>query len=1088
MREHRNIFSEKEIKAKVKNFFPNGISDEMRKKLKIIDNWQENLISGKYVIAKEEEISSLFLNNFFGKILDYKYDNPDNWNLRLENKTELDGTKADAAMGYFKIKDKKELPKDVRVVIEVKNAKTPLDLKQVRIKSLSPVEQGFMYSAKSGENCNWVIISNFVEIRLYHANDMTKYESFDIMSLHKDYEFLRFYYLLSFGQLFIEKGNSKIDILLAERLEHEKNIENEFYEKYQYLRELFFYHLKTHNPKINKLKLLEYAQTIIDRVIFIAVVKDYELIPYNVINEVTDISEKSWEKDQQELWRQVKKLFIAIDEGFSKRRMQKFNGGLFKNNEEINNLIIKDIFLKELFIINNYDFKSDLDVNILGHIFEQSITDLEEFKLDIIENQKYEYIETETEIELKIPKYQEGKRKKDGIFYTPEEITNYIVKETIGKLLNEKKDKIGINNFLKLSDRDKSKEMEMWKEYKKFLENIKILDPACGSGAFLSQAYNFLLNEWQTLLDIYEKLGINKIEKNTDALFNYSSLNRQKTISKIKKHIVNNNIFGVDLNFESVKITKLALWIKSANKNDVLAVLDENIKCGNSLISDKKISKNAFVWEKEFKEIMDNGGFDIIVGNPPYVGEKGNKDIFRPLQKEYKEKYTKNSDLIYFFFFKAINLLKNNGLASFITTNYYLSADSANVLRKEFKEKTFIYHIINFNEIKLFKDARGQHNMITFFRKTNEIQDEKISIINVITNKNLSFSQIFESKNKEEVDFFYKKNIFEGKNNYIRAYQKNVFLNSIFKKMLINSKKIEEICFVNTGFNTGADKITSSNFIKKNKGKIGDGIFVIDENEYKKINPEDELIKKCYKSSDIEKYYSTKWQKLYVIYTNKDTKIDDFPKIKNHLKKHKKYLEIKREYKTGQLPWFTQHWSRNIEIFTDKNKIVFPYRSSSNKFSFSENDFFGSKDVLFLRMQNSDFEIKYLLALLNSKLFYNWLFYNGKRKGKTLELYVTPIKQIPIKNISIREQKFFVKLINKLINSKIKLSDYLDLYDKTDKNNFDRQIKINKIIEEQKIIIEKSIKKIDEKIYKIYKIKKQEIEIIENIYDKKIKN
>jgi hypothetical protein len=286
MKEHQTIFSIKELKSKIKNAFVEGIADQDQK-IKLIENWQDNIISGKVAQAKEEELKPLFLTLFFGDVLGYEYKNATDWNLRLENKSSSDGSKADAALGFFKIKDKQELDKDVRAVIEIKDARTTLDKPQNRpdFKG-SSVEQCFMYAAKSGEKCKWVIVSNFLEIRLYSANDMTKYESFDILSLNDRYEFSRFYYLLANGQLFFPHIASTIDNLLANRLEKEKTITKEFYEQYQYLREVFVQHLKLHNPEHNPLDLLQYAQTIIDRILFVSVIKDYDLIHYNVLKEL----------------------------------------------------------------------------------------------------------------------------------------------------------------------------------------------------------------------------------------------------------------------------------------------------------------------------------------------------------------------------------------------------------------------------------------------------------------------------------------------------------------------------------------------------------------------------------------------------------------------------------------------------------------------------------------------------------------------------------------------------------------------------------------------------------------------------------
>ncbi len=608
MKEHQTIFSIKELKSRIKSAFANGIPKQ-DEKIKFIENWQENIISGKVTQAKEEELKPLFLTLIFGDVLGYEFNNANEWNLRLENKSSYDSSKADAALGFFKIKDKQEIEKDVRVVIEIKNARTTLDKPQNRpdFKG-SPIEQCFMYAAKAGEKCKWVIVSNFLEIRLYLANDMTKYESFDILSLNEPYEFAKFYYLLAKGQLFYPNLASTIDNFLALRQEKEKTITKEFYEKYQYLREVFLQHLKLHNPEKNALDLLQYAQTIIDRIIFVSVIKDYDLIQSNVLKKIEALSEESWADTKMELWEQLKKLFRAIDKGLPPR-IHKLNGGLFRQNEKISDLIIKDVFLKQLLTLGNYDFESDLNVNILGHIFEQSITDIENLKKDIAENKPFEYSETDDEITYKSNLLETNKRKKQGIYYTPEKITYYIVANAIGSWLEEQKEKIGINQLSDFPNdaQERDKHIALWEQYTLALKSVKILDPACGSGAFLTQAYDFLLQEWLIVLDIIEKLKT-KTEKlkinNKIGLFASVTKNYDTNLSKIKKEIVNNNLFGVDLNHESVEITKLGLWLKSASKNDALALLDTNIKCGDSLISDKTVSEKAFDWKEGFSRLF----------------------------------------------------------------------------------------------------------------------------------------------------------------------------------------------------------------------------------------------------------------------------------------------------------------------------------------------------------------------------------------------------------------------------------------------------------------------------------------------------
>ncbi|MEA2019063.1 MAG: TaqI-like C-terminal specificity domain-containing protein, partial [Campylobacterota bacterium] len=471
--------------------------------------------------------------------------------------------------------------------------------------------------------------------------------------------------------------------------------------------------------------------------------------------------------------------------------------------------------------------------------------------------------------------------------------------------------------------------------------------------------------------------------------------------------------------------------------------------------------------------------FDCVIGNPPYVGEKGNKEIFRPIKEIWNDRYEKNSDLLYFFFMKSIDILKENGNFGFITTNYFLTADSAVKLRKELKTRTAIYNLINFNEMKLFESALGQHNIITIFKKTTNVLDT--NIINVISPDNITQEQLF--KNSDEVEVFTVKSneLYDGDKNYIRVSKQGNSLENVFNKMTSKSKLMDEICFVNTGFNTGADRVTNSNLSKAYENipheiKLKSGIFVLTEDEYKKIKPEDKLVYKCYKSSDIEKYSSSIWQKLYVIWTNKDTNIELYPNIKNHLEKYRNFLELKREYHTGQLPWFSQHWAREYDVFGNTDKIVLPYRSKSNIFSYSNSDYFASKDILYLRQKDKNFNIKYILALLNSKLYYTWLYYKGKRKGETLELYVTPISQVPIKDISQKEQEPFINLVNIIIESKEKIAKYNKHFDSL--NAVDK-IEIKEEIEKLESLVLSSVDEIDSLVYELYGLSGDEIQIVE---------
>ena len=198
---------------------------------------------------KEEQLQSDFLNDIFGKVLEYAYERGlDELNLEKEEKSKTDGTKPDGVLGYLTINNK-----DIRAVIELKDAYTNLDHKQNRKNdNRTPVEQAFSYVSKCGGKCKWVIVSNFIEIRLYPANDSSAYQAFNNIDLVKEENLKEFYTLLVKDNLFVRNGNSRTDELLRIKIETDETITNEFYNIYKNLRNKLFEHIKENNPSINE--------------------------------------------------------------------------------------------------------------------------------------------------------------------------------------------------------------------------------------------------------------------------------------------------------------------------------------------------------------------------------------------------------------------------------------------------------------------------------------------------------------------------------------------------------------------------------------------------------------------------------------------------------------------------------------------------------------------------------------------------------------------------------------------------------------------------------------------------------------------
>ncbi|OQX97545.1 MAG: restriction endonuclease subunit M, partial [Bacteroidetes bacterium 4572_128] len=519
---------------------------------------------------KEEEYQDGFLRDLFVKVLGYTLKPDENFNMVREFKNQKDNKKADAAI----LKKNKAI-----AVIELKSTKTK-DLRKV-------TEQAFNYR-NNQINCRYIITSNFHKLRFFidYASD---FEEFNLFNLKKN-DFNRFYILLNKKSIL-----NHFPLKLKEETKfHEEKISNELYKDYSILKSKIFENLVLRNKKIDKLILFKKSQKLLDRLLFIFFAQDIGLLPINTIKKIIDRFFSLQKLDAYKpLYEVYKQYFSYMNEGRNfedeNENISAYNGGLFAEDEILDKLIIDDkILWSECLKISKYNFKSEVDVNILGHIFEHSLNEMEEMNAKI-EGKKLEK--------------KKSKRKKDGVFYTPKYITTYIIENTIGKICMEKYKELEIleiefdNTFRRKDGKLNKKGKELFKkleDYKNWLLSLKILDPACGSGAFLNEALNFLIKEHQKIDNIIVELTQKPLR-----------------IYDTDKSILEQNLFGVDINEESVEIAKLSLWLRTAKKGRKLSSLNNNIKCGNSLIDDKKIAgEKAFIWEKEFKEIMKNGGFD----------------------------------------------------------------------------------------------------------------------------------------------------------------------------------------------------------------------------------------------------------------------------------------------------------------------------------------------------------------------------------------------------------------------------------------------------------------------------------------------
>lgn len=1003
--------------------------------------------------SKEEQYQEGFLRDLFVSVLGYTINPEPNYNLLTEQKNISKGNdnrKADGAVIF----DNK-----VKVVIELKGTDTT-DLNKIE-------SQAFLYKEHNPE-CKYVVISNFERLRFYVENAI-EFIEFNLFHLSRN-DFQMLYLCLEINQI-------KNDIPLQlkhETLSQEQEITDSFYSDYSVFKRNLFEDIYTNNPDYDKLLLFKKTQKLLDRILFILFCEDRGLLPENSVSKIIAQWEQLKDLDAyQPLYARFQNYFNRINEGYTSPKNPSenifaYNGGLFKPDEILDNIKIGDdvlfLYSKRL---SDYDFESQISVDILGNIFEHSLTEIEEVQKQI-EAEKSGLVVQNNDV---------GKRKKDGVFYTPAFITKYIVENTIGKLCNEKKEELGIKDSAFSKSKKTSKEKDelnnKLEDYKQWLLSLKILDPACGSGAFLNAALKQLKIE-HTLIDYYRA-----------KIYGDSMI-----FQDVENDILEKNIFGVDINEESVEIAKLSLWLHTAQKNRKLTTLNNNIKCGNSLINDPEVAgEKAFYWQKEFPEVFEKGGFDVVIGNPPYVRAEllPTKDI-----SFYKKTFTvfnPDGDLFSYFYENGIRLLKENGLFGFIS-NTFDKTTAGITLRNFISKQTKIEQYIDFTNVQVFSGATT-YPIILLLKKTKT------------ENNNFIYKKIPSSMN--------------GKVNI-----------DVCNSVIVSQKELNNECwsFNDSKLNSVMKKLSSFKTVFEKYGKCFYGVktalneaFFIDETTKNRLIEEDsksaDLIKKVFEGKDLSKWTNLSINKYILLVHNgyndvEAININDYPTIKKHLDQF--YDKLEKRYDKGKTPYNLRNCAYQASF--EKNKVIWGNLQNSNKFSYDEDKTIISAPCCMLPTEN-----KSLVSILNSKIV--WKFLTSicvVRNGGYIEVKPQYFEQIPIpdfennkeldeiteKMLSLNKElqklssKFigrlkeslgvekitstleeffnydFETLVKELSKQKIKLS--LKQKDEWEDYFTDYKNEITGINQQ----IETTDKEINSLVYKLYELTPEEIQTIEN--------
>jgi hypothetical protein len=966
---------------------------------------------------KEENYQEGFLREIFVDVLGYTINPNTDYNLTTEFKNQTGAKKADGAI----LKNGK-----ASGVIELKSTKTK-DLDKV-------TEQAFNYK-NNQPGCRYVITSNFQKLRFYIDN-ATEYEEFNLFNLTET-DFKILYLLLNKDALL----NDLPAKLKEETKFHEEDISKQFYKDYQKFKHAIFNNLVKNNPNYDKLILFKKSQKLLDRFLFIFFAEDTGLVPPNAVSKIIEQWNMFKENDEYfPLYSRFQKFFTHLNSGYTYKvwgEIPAYNGGLFAIDEILDNpdLKIDDEILKDDSLhMSAYDFNTDVDVNILGHIFEHSLNEIEEMESTLSEASSPDSGSKKT-----------SKRKKDGVFYTPKYITKYIVENTIGTLCNEKKQELALLEFDatdgyrkadgKLTAKAK-KLFDTLETYRKWLLTLKVLDPACGSGAFLNQALSFFMEEHNWIAERQQEItgDASSIFTDTD------------------KAVLENNIYGVDINEESVEIAKLSLWLRTAQKGRTLSDLSGNIKCGNSLIDDPEVAgEKAFDWNTEFKEIMDKGGFDVVIGNPPYVDMRSIKAEHIKYFKKQFFTASNRVNLFGLFVEKAYSLMKIRSEFGMIIHRNLIRSNEYEKCRELILAKTEINSILSFKN-GVFEGVTGEMTVLTFSRK-NVINSKKlIDIYNYEINIDSGVSKSLINQN----DF-----------NRCLGKRFNVYL---------TEKKSAVI-----------DKILNDYIHLKDIGFTLQGIIAGDEKKFISTIKRDDNYKPIVRGRNIKRYsYFKPFEYIYYI---------EGTKVLTRSRKRENF-----EYDCKIL---TQHVSGGINAYLDREKLYYMQTINgtivtdsnysteyivsllnSRLINFYYDNIFniGAEFTTAVAIENLDlipikiiprFEQEPFIERVNEILDYNKILYEKS------ERFIKRIQSnLDIEKISGKLQNFyeydFKTFLAELKKQKITLSlsqqdeweEYFDTY-KQEINQLQNQIN-------------QTDNEIDQMVYELYDLTEEEIKIVEN--------
>lgn len=935
---------------------------------RVMDLWNKLDQNVPKYCSKERQVQNTWIDPIF-KIL--------GWEIELEEASSKNGVTNFPDYALFASLEDWKKSKDLSGNNKFKKATAVADAKDWGVSldgkgfsNKNPSFQIINYLKQTDKN--WGILTDGKYWRIYSLRSDSKHTTFYEIDLEKilasgDYQRFKYFYNFFRVEAFVVDAKlndrSFLDFVFEDGKFYSQLVEKNLQERvYKVANSICQGVLANYsNPSEQELKqIYENSMYYLFKLMFVLNCESKGLLEVNKQDDYYDFSlrkrclEIKEQLEQGKNWSSQPKSYNYINDLFDllKTGDQKIGVHGFGNEPfEIGNLIffsknkIGDDYLNTALLdlacdkddegsLQFIDYKI-LSPDHIGSLFEGLL----EFSL-IKSDKKFDLVNTK------------GERKATGSYYTPDYVVDYIVEETLKPEIENKNP----SEIL----------------------NMRVLDPAMGSGHFLLGVVKFLEN---TIVRL----------QNTE-----SKVKGSIEFDKVRKEVLRNCVFGVDINPLATQLAKFSLWIYTSQKGDTLESLSDQLKCANSLL-------DSFKWKTEFPEASKNGGFSAIVMNPPYVGENDQKNIFDLLHEEkIWESHLGKMDYWYFFVHKSFEVLKDNGRLGFIATDYWRQNQGAKKLRVTLADKT-IESYISFGEFKIFESAKGQHNMILICsNKTSSGVNKSYVLKKKISTDDMQETLISRNYKKvfDVVDL-----AIDGERFIEKGTKEEEAILSLLDSK--NNLKLDDIATIGTGIQPGPDVLNKSGIArigsaneKKYALSAGRGVFVVTKKELDQLaltKDEKTYCKAFVSAKELKNGDKIKWsngKSIFYLTPSNCSSEKEIPNICNFLRPARLLMDERRETVNGARKWFHLHWPREESLF-ESQSIVAVRMCKEPIFALSEGGLYFDLSVNVIVPKNLKI-LKALFLYLQTDIINIWLKKRGKVKGGVLQVDGKPLREIPV--------------------------------------------------------------------------------------------